>query len=209
MKIKFTLKNYLIFLFFALPAASICQDFDQMYNLYQQKNMSELYKMVGNNSSNAPEVVFFKATFIENGAEALNVYEKLFSGAQGKLKSLVADKISQYYYAKGYYVKAANYAQYVNAEISDTKVVTKPPPALQPKKIYHIQVGAFGYQDNANRMRELLAEKKINSDVKIRRVNGKTLYCVWVHGMATYRQTASYAKELKAKYKLNYQIINP
>ena len=173
--------------------------------------MPELQQLVTNSSTKTDEILFFKTVFNENGEESIQIYESLFPAAKGDLRSLVAAKISEYYYAKGFYVKAAEYAKFVKS--SPVTPVSPGPTTnvveVQTNKIYYIQVGAFGYQDNANRMKDLLKEKKVNSDVKVRQVNGKTLYCVWVHGDKTYRDTKTYADELKKMYKLKYQIINP
>ena len=201
-----------VFIFLVLiPVLLAGQDFAQMNQLYQQKKMAELEQLVSKSSDEKPETLFFKTVFNENGEESVKVYESLFPEVSGELKSLVSGKISEYYYAKGFYVKASEYARYVK---SSTETPVSPEPsknvvAVEQNKIYHIQVGAFGYRDNANRMKQLLKDKNINSDVKIRQVNGKTLYCVWVHGHKTYRETKMIADDLKNKYKLKYQIINP
>jgi hypothetical protein len=199
------------FFLILIPVICLGQSFEQMNNLYQQKKMPELQQLVTSSNNESNEILFFKTIFNENGEESIRIYETLFPSAKGDFKSLVASKISEYYYAKGFYVKASEYAKYVipspegpASSAPKTNVV-----AVETNKIYYIQVGAFGYRDNANRMKDLLKEKKVNSDVKVRQVNGKTLYCVWVHGDKTYNATQAYAEELKNKYKLNYQIINP
>ena len=201
----------IIFILILIPIICIGQSFEQMNNLYHQKKMPELKQLVTSSNNDSHEILFFKTIFNENGEESIQIYESLFPTAKGDLRSLVAAKISEYYYAKGFYVKAAEYASFVKSS-----PVTQVPPApttnvveVQTNKVYYIQVGAFGYLDNANRMKDLLKEKKVNSDVKVRQVNGKTLYCVWIHGEKTYRDTKTYADELKKMYKLKYQIINP
>ena len=194
----------LILILFMLPVINYSQSFDQLKLLYQQKNMDQLRQLVLDNNSDSPEILFFKTIFNENGEESIRVYETLFSNAGGELKSLIAKKISEYYYAKGFYVKSAGYDKYIDK--TATSVSTVP---VEPQKPYHIQVGAFSYLDNANRMKELLHDKAIESDVKVRQVNGKTLYCVGVKGSDTYRETQTIADGLKEKYKLKYQIINP
>ena len=203
--------KHIIFIYFLIPIICIGQSFEQMNNLYHQKKMPELKRLVTSSNSESHEILFFKTIFNENGEESIHIYESLFPKAKGDLRSLVAAKISEYYYAKGFYVKAAEYAGFVKSI-----PVTQVPPGpttnvveVQTNKVYYIQVGAFGYLDNANRMKDLLQEKKVNSDVKVRQVNGKTLYCVWIHGEKTYRDTKTYADELKKMYKLKYQIINP
>jgi hypothetical protein len=182
-----------------LPA----QSFEQMDQLYQQKKYDQLKKLVDGNNAEDPAIIFFKNVFNENGDESVRIYESLFNKVQGKLKGLIARKISEYYYAKGFYVKSREYDRFAVYDAPEETVVP------QKKDLYQIQVGAFGYQENANRMQELLGVRKIQSTVKKRIINDKTLYCVWIAGSDTYRDTVQLAEELKQKYKLNYQIINP
>jgi hypothetical protein len=179
------------------------QSFNQLDLLFQQKKYDELRQLVAGKTTDDPAITFFQTIFIENGTEAITRYETLFHKTDGRLKGLVAGKISEYYYARGFYVKAKEYSRFA---VRDKPVEVKQPDI---KKTYHIQVGAFGYKENAERMQELLAIREIRSSVKTRIVNGKTLYCVWIPGAETYRDTLNQARELKNKYKLNYQIINP
>jgi len=203
--------NFVLYLLilFLIPVISYGQSFEQLNQLYQKKKMGELEQLVRNSTSESPEIIFFKTIFNENGFQSIRIYESLFSKTGGELKGLTAKKISEYYYALGFYVKASEYAKYatVNSTAAHTAIANV--TTVSPDKLYFIQVGAFGYKDNANRMKELLKEKNIESDVKVRQVNGKTLYCVWVPGDKTYRDTKIFADDLKQKYKLNYQIINP
>ena len=205
-KHKFVL--YLLFLFL-IPVESYGQSFEQLNQLYQKKKMIELEQLIRNSTSESREIIFFKTIFDENGSKSIRIYESLFTKTGGELKGLVAKKIAEYYYALGYYVKASEYAKYATATSPAAHTSIATVTTVLPDKQYFIQVGAFGYKDNANRMKELLREKNIESDVKVRQVNGKTLYCVWVHGDKTYRDTKIFADDLKKKYKLNYQIINP
>ena len=200
LRLKYILITLSVFIAQILPA----QSFDQMDQLYQAKRFDELRKLVEGKSSENAEFLFFKTVFNENGDESVRIYEDLFGKSQGKLKGLIAAKISEYYYAKGFYVKAGEYARYaVYDDVpSESEVQIK-------KEVYYIQVGAFGYEDNARRMQELLKVRQISADVKIRYINDKKLYCVWIAGADTYQSTVKQADELKLKYKINYQIINP
>lgn len=204
-KCKHNFVLYLLILFL-IPVISYGQSFEQLNQLYQKKKMGELEQLVRNSTSESPEIIFFKTIFNENGIKSIRIYESLFTKTDGELKGLAAKKISEYYYALGFYVKASEYAKYATVAFPAAHTAIE---TVSPDKLYFIQVGAFGYRDNANRMKELLKKKNIESDVKVRQVNGKTLYCVWVHGGKTYRDTKIIADDLKQQYKLNYQIINP
>ena len=199
---------YLLILFLT-PVLSYGQSFEQLNQLYQKKKMRDLEQLIRNSTSETPEIIFFQTVFNENGAKSIRIYESLFPKTGGELKGLIAKKISEYYYALGFYVKASEYAKYATVSSPTAFTATETVSTVSPEKLYFIQVGAFGYRDNANRMKDLLKEKNLESDVKVRQVNGKTLFCVWVPGGKTYRDTKIFADELKQKYKLNYQIINP
>ena len=51
--------------------------------------------------------------FLENGEEALNIYLRLFKNSYGVFKSIISKKLSDYYYAKGYYLTASKYQKFL------------------------------------------------------------------------------------------------
>ena len=61
-----------------------------------------------------PEIRFFRTIFTDNGEEALEVYQELYKSSEGPLKNLLAKKMSEYYFALGYYVKAQEYQRAAN-----------------------------------------------------------------------------------------------
>jgi hypothetical protein len=72
-----------------------------------------------------------------------------------------------------------------------------------------IQVGAFGSQENALKLKKILKEKKIQVKVVKRNVNSKNLYCVWIDGKNNFEETKEYAELLKSRYRLTYSILRP
>lgn len=199
------IRSYIILFIISIfiPCLISGQSLDHLYQLYHKKQYSDLKKQVETQKGNSPDLLFFRTLFVESGDQAITTYESLLKKSQGRLQKLVAQKISEYYYAKGYYVKASEYSQ-ISSSVSSEKIIP-----MATKKIYRIQVGAFGYKDNAIRMKDLLEARDIVSKIEMRDLDGKSLYCVWIDGKTTYNETKSFAEELKQKYKLKYQIINP
>jgi len=166
---------------------------------------------------NDPEIVFFKAIFKGNGEEAIKIYEDLYKSSGGKVKSLIAKKMSKYYFAQGYYVKAQEFRRLsgqefpvktkVKSNSADNKKVKNVKPDEQPK--YIIQVGAFGVEKNANDLADVLRRKKIDVKVVDRNISGKILYCVWIEGDSDYSTTKSIAEDIKTHYNLTYRILKP
>ncbi len=164
------------------------------------------------NAGDIPDILFFKAVFNENGEEARAVYEKLFGQSEGLLRKVTADKPAQYYYARGFYVKASGFAGI--AENTPARLAGKMPSAAEPVPVpepveteYAIQVGAFGYRDNAQKMLDLLGQHRLEARIVEREVNGKPLFCVWIAGRNSEDDTSAYARELNRKYNIPYRIV--
>lgn len=195
--------KYLIILLTILSAALSGQTTEQLFDLYEQKNTKELKQIVNSIQDDTPDIKFFRYLFVENGDEAVRLYEALYPETGGRIKNMVARKIAEYYYAKGYYVKADEYFAYSKIAAAQSA------PVRIPSKLYHIQVGAFGFSDNAERMKDLLQTRNITATVHQREINGKALFCVWIAGKEDLDQTRELAETLKKAHKLSYQIINP
>ncbi len=198
----------------------LSQNYDDLFILYKNKKLERLQARLGElekRGLNDPEIAFFKTIFKDNGEEAIKVYQELYGTSGGKVKNLMAEKISEYYFAQGYYVKAQEYKRLAaqefqvktkeNSKDVDNNNLKKVSPDDHPK--YIIQVGAFGVEKNADDLADVLRRKKINVKVVDRNINGKTLYCVWIEGDQDYSSTKSIAENIKAKYKITYRILKP
>jgi glycosyltransferase involved in cell wall biosynthesis len=204
-----------LFLFVCICARASDQDISELYTLYQNREMEQLELRLATlpkEMDQVPDVVFFRTIFSENGEEAVAVYEKIYGEADGWLKKETAGKLSQYYYALGYYVKAEEYATIARetpARLPETKTKTEIPEAAprpeEPR--YAIQVGAFSYRDNAQKMLEILNQQRLDASIVERQINGKPLYCVWITGKNDPDATHDYAEELKRKYNIPYRIV--
>jgi len=210
-------KRYLLplFLFACLYVRASGQDVGELYAIYENRDMEQLEQRLATlpkEMDQVPDVVFFRTLFSENGEEAVAVYEKIYSEADGWLKKDTAGKLAQYYYALGYYVKAEEYSAVARkTPARPPEVRTKkeaPQTASRPEEPrYAIQVGAFGFRDNAQKMLEILNQQRLDASIVERWINGKPLYCVWITGKDDPDATRDYAEELKRKYNIPYRIV--
>lgn len=208
-------------IFYALLLFTLVQDmsaqgFDKLFDLYDQNNIVELQERVTKLTASYPQnnvLRFFSTLFVENGEQALQEYLSLFDKSEGKLKGYVADRLADYYYARGYYVTSQRYAEQakkmmllgLKTEAKSTKPI--PEKVETAGQVYKIQVGAFGFRYNADQLTSMLDTQNIASEIVKRKVNGVELYCVWINGYASHEETKKYAENLKRKYHLHYRII--
>jgi hypothetical protein len=205
------------------------QKYQQLFDYYQNKQLDELYsslEVLEKKDQNHPEIKFFRTTFSDNGDHALKVYQKILEESFSPLKNLVAIKLSEYYYARGFYIKAEDYKKLSQVNFPGKTGVAKKSVDNNSEKIkqtenkkpnqaapgndvskYVIQVGAFGVPDNANELAEYLRTENFKVNVVDRIINGKTLYCVWIKGKGSYEATETVAKDIGNKYNLSYRIL--
>lgn len=191
----------------------ISQHSAQLLKFYQDGQFKQIKQNLGKASNlSLAEKQFFEALFIQDAEKAFAIYESLFQKTDGKLKYVCAERLKDYYYAKGYYSTASDYEKYLveNQALieEDTEVVgdiiSETPVDTD---LLYIQVGAFGIEDNAVQMVEMLKTQNIKSKIVPRSVNSQKLYCVWIHGKSDFNDTLNYANDLKQKYHFNYKII--
>jgi len=205
-----------------LQGSSHAQDYEDLYLLYSNHRIEQLasrLKEYEKRSPSDPEIQFFKAIFMENGDQAMQIYQELFGRTSGRLKSLIASKISAYYFAQGYYVKADEYNKLATTKFplktqenlipSDNIENNREPKVESVNPVYIIQVGAFGVSQNADDLSAVLQRRKVNARVVKRRVGDSDLFCVWVDGAEDYAATKEIAEEIRDKFRLSYRILKP
>jgi hypothetical protein len=197
-----------VFIFFNVGIL-FSQNFSKLYELYESKNFDQLkieLDQFNNQFKNSTEIKFFDALFLEDGEQALLIYKSLFDISEGKIKTYLAQKLSDYYYAKGYYITASKYQKYLVEKSPDSKNQTT---AEVEKDKFIIQLGAFGLKHNADQLKNMLETQNLFPRIVEREINGKFLYCVWMDGKNNFSQTLKYAESIKQKYQLQYRIIQP
>jgi hypothetical protein len=216
---KLFLFTCILFLFLSLSfvSAQKHQDLFEYYTNNQFDDLATRIEQLEDNAQNDPEVLFFSTVLTDNGDTAFSIYERLFIQSHGLVKKLAAEKLAEYYYARGFYVKSSEYVKYAKTfiPVKTTGVVksgdntNEKKTELKSKSIYKIQVGAFGVIDNANDLAGFLRGKKLEVSVVTRKVGGNNLFCVWVEGGSDFKNSEDIAVEIKKKYKLSYQIVKP
>lgn len=205
-------KTFLILLFF-LPYI-YAQSSNDIYYLYQNKEFEKLKEKLVTIKATLPkaEQLFFETLFLKDAEEAFQIFKDLFNNNDGKVKYFSAERLKDYYYAKGYYSTASDYEKYLveNRELiesSSNEIIQQIEESPEDTDKFYIQVGAFGLQENAQQMQEMLKTQKINSKIITREVRSKTLFCVWIPGKDEFNDTLKYANELKQMYHLEFNII--
>lgn len=181
-----------------------------LFSLYENNDFDKLksqLQKINENQKGSSEIQFLEAVFLENGEDALSIYLKLFDSSYGDFKKIISKKLSDYYYAKGYYLTSSKYQKYMventNSNASKNKNIEK---QVQQRK-YIIQLGAFGLKENANQLKEMLQTQNLYTRIEIRDIKGKQLYCVWLDGKKGFSETLDFAEKIKEKYHLQYRIL--
>ena len=199
--------TFIIVLFLFYPFVLTGQNLDYLYSLYQDKKMGELKAELDNiapDSNTNPDLTFLRTLFIEDGDAAVKIYESLSENTSGILKYFLSQKLAEYYYARGYYIKSEEW----RSEMQKPESLLKK-PTLWDKNNYKIQVGAFSFKDNASKLHNILGSNNIQSEIIQRKINDKTLFCVWIEGKTTREETEVFAEQIKSRFRLKYQIIQP
>ncbi|MGD9898433.1 MAG: SPOR domain-containing protein [Calditrichaceae bacterium] len=212
----------IIFIFILLLSGFVdghAQNTNQLTELYEQHDFDLLKENIGGiegSYTKTPEYKFFKAVFIENGEEAQKEYKYVFDYGKGRIKYLAAYKMMDYYFARGYYNTAETYQKYIldnefspvtNVDMEGDSKDPGSPPSENGKDEVFIQVGAFGYRENAVQLMDMLSTQNIDSKIIEREINDKKLFCVWINGLENLDDTLKFANEIKEKYDLDFRII--
>ncbi len=76
------------------------------------------------------------------------------------------------------------------------------------KNLFTIQIGAFGSKDNAKKQREVFRGRGYDVALGNKKIAGNTMHLVWVGKYSTYDEALDTARTLKAKFGVNYGIID-
>ena len=191
---------------------SVAQDLvnKELFDLYQNQKFEELKSQLNKldkTNNKSFEIEFLNAIFMENGEEALQVYLRLFENSRGEFKSIVSKKLSDYYYAKGYYLTASKYQKYLVENTSSIPHLKNNGSKENEQIKYIIQLGAFGLEENAVQLQEMLQTQNLYTRIEKRTINGKILNCVWLDGKNGFSETLEFAEKIKEKYHLQYRIL--
>ena len=218
-------KNIIIvYLSFCCFSILYSQEFNELYKLYDNYKFRDLLDKIQFYEKTQPdniEILFFKTIFNRNGTEAVETYKELLEKADGRLKNYLNKKIAEYYYAKGYYITAAQYLEsktdfFENGSAKDNDIEKDKIPDIKPavnddsdNPRFRIQVGAFSIKENADQIKDMLYKHAIYAVIVERVINKQKLYCVWINGKNNFEESREYAEMIKKKYDLDYHILKP
>lgn len=210
---KFSIAQVL-FLLLIFYTQVFTQSVNDIYQLYLNKEYIALKEKLVTVKASLPkaEQLFFETLYIKDAEKAFQVYKELFTKNDGKVKYFSAERLKDYYYAKGYYSTASDYERYLveHRELIESntyEIYREVEQSPEDTDKFYIQVGAFGLEENARQMQNMLKTQKIESKIINREVRSKKLYCVWIPGKDEFSDTLKYANELKQKYHLDFNIM--
>jgi cell division protein FtsN len=142
---------------------------------------------------------FLAAYFTRDASEANVVFESLYQSAKSDdIKSRSQQKLYEYYYALGYYVKAEGLKPEANA--SSTTSIVNTGFAPSKKELLMLQCGVFSAESNAQLLKEKIATE-IDTKVYLTRdyLNDQTVFRVIVGNFSTYAEAEKVKLTLKQK----------
>lgn len=155
----------MIMIIFALmftPNESKCLELIQTRDFKAAKT---LFETLSNSQSETYR--FLTAYFSRDAQAAVETYEYLaVNAASATVKQMSRQKLYEFYYARGYYVRASQYEGSVLTVAKSTA----------PEAVFHIQCGVFSTESNALTLKEKIADTKI-SEVYLKRdyLNGNAV----------------------------------
>jgi hypothetical protein len=167
---------------------SLAQDPNPLFQLYNERRMEEL-KIQLPLFKNTPEKLFFETLFINDADSSIEIYKQIYNDASAKLKPLVARKLYEYYYAKGFYIAAQRYLE------------------SEEQSAYEIQLGAFLSQENAEELDRKLSAGGLNTYIIIKEIDQKKFYCIRIKGKQSLQETEVFADKIGKQFNLKYRII--
>lgn len=172
------------------------------HQLYITGQIATLEQLLSDQQIKSPDwKKFVAALFEENFDQAFKTYIEIYhQNTDIQLRSVVIDRISQYYYAKGLYESAERL-------LIDEKFRNQIFSVETDKIYFGIQLGAFSSKANAEKARldfmktlsELTIVKKISG--------GKELYIVVAGKFQNKEAAEDYKNQLRKKYGYKGMVI--
>ncbi|MEJ2635986.1 MAG: SPOR domain-containing protein [Calditrichia bacterium] len=187
-------QNIIIIFFFLGISVPFAQN-DNLYKLYADNDIVELENIYSAGTISDPLwAKFIGNMFEENMENALPVYMQIYEQTSDEqLKKVTLDRISQYYYAKGFYETA-------NRILNDKQFRQKIFSIKKESIKFGVQLGAYSTYQNA-----LDARKKfenINNEIFIisKNSNGRNLYRIVAGKFETQLEAERLKNEMRQKF---------
>jgi hypothetical protein len=202
------MQKYRLFFFFNLIVLFLIilfsiqlfgQSNSELTDLYESNQLVKLKQYSDNNQINDPHWrVFVKTLFEQNADSALSIFAAIYRLTPDKvLQRFIIERISDYYYARGYYKTAERLLK--DKKFFNETIPTQHKLKAETKK-YGIQIGAFSNHKNALNLKNKVLKTVTNVAIINKDNNGTNLYVVVV-GKFSERETA--VKELQVLQEKN------
>jgi len=191
----------LVILVVALIFSAQAQD-TELYQLYMDGQIATLESMLSSNQIQQPEWKTFVGTiFQENFTEAFRQYIEIYNKTRDqRLKKVIIDRVSQYYYAKGLYDSAER--------ILEDEKFRNQIFSVEVDKIYFgIQLGAFSSHENASKASTKFQKNIPELTIIKKRSAGKELYVIVAGKFENKESAENYKNQLNQKYGYSGLII--
>ncbi len=183
--------QYLIVALFFLVQVLHAQS-EHWYRLYVDQEILQLKQLLDKNEiSDAQWRQFVEVLFQEEMEDVLPAYMRIYENTTDPLlKKAVLDRISQYYYARGFYDTA-------NRILDDDQFRNQLFYINKEKIHFGVQLGAFSTYQNALNAKNKFERQLSQVQILTKQKNGKKLYIV-ISGSYSDKQSADrYRQKLK------------
>lgn len=180
---KYRFIQYLSILLIFLSGLAVAQP-NRWFRMYSENKIGELAQLKRAGKISQPDwAQFIDALYVEETDSALKVYIKIYTATSDEnLKKITLDRISQFYYAKGFYESA-------NRILEDEQFRRQVFAIREKANFFGVQLGAFSSYGNALQAKKKFQKKISNVFILSKTNRGKTLYVV-VAGKVTSRAAA-------------------
>jgi hypothetical protein len=146
---------------------------------------------------------FLQTLFVRDGESAFRVYKSIVINTEdNELRYQAAQKLYEYYYARGFYVTADNIRKQMGADnLQVVKSTGGSGPELPPLK-YVLQVGAFSDKENARKLIRRFSGLDVTIMLKTKTISGRELHLVWIGPF----NSRTNAERLAEKVRNDFQI---
>lgn len=153
------------------------QSNSELVSLYENQQLLTLKEYYDNNKIYDPHwKLFIEALFGQNADSSLKIFSKVYKVTQDKiLRKFILERISDYYYARGYYKTSERL-------LKDKKFVDDLISVGNESKAdaanFGIQIGAFSSYENALKLKNKVLKEIKNVTIVNKDSNGESLYIV-------------------------------
>lgn len=218
-------QRYIILLFLGL-AGVLCRSgisqSDNLAGLYRDNRIQELEALRKNGSIAGEDWKMFTDALFEPDAEAAvpKMVEAYSISADRALKTIIQERLSQFYAARGYYETAKRilsddeFFQGVVALKASRQPESKTagpgstiPRVSESGQIFGVQVGAYSSYENAGRASQKYRQNYSNVLVLEKERPGSNLYVVVIGGYSTREEAAAVMEGIQKEFKVKGYII--